>query len=146
MVFVQWYITISSCSTNFSFVLTWINLIQALTINYIRCKEWDDILYQLPNFNGAAVEVCEWIVISSHSLQSIELLIYHFIINLSHISKRGPRLPNKQTFSRRYTVHWFSLNLLSGYVKLNAPVIATCEDYTIRCPKMTTLFIVLVAT
>ena len=30
--------------------------------NYIHCKVWDDITYPFPHFNGAAVEVCEWII------------------------------------------------------------------------------------
>ena len=29
--------------------------------NYIRYKLWDEITYPFPNFNGAAVDVWEWI-------------------------------------------------------------------------------------
>ena len=29
--------------------------------NYIHYKMWDEITYSFPNFNGAAIEVCEWI-------------------------------------------------------------------------------------
>ena len=35
-------------------ILVWIN-------NYIHCKGWDEITYPFPNFNGATVEICEWI-------------------------------------------------------------------------------------
>ena len=33
----------------------------AWIINYIHYKVWDGITYPLPNFNGATVEVWEWI-------------------------------------------------------------------------------------
>ena len=42
-------------------VLTWMNLIQAWIRNYIHYKAWDEIPYSFLNFNGAVVEVWEWI-------------------------------------------------------------------------------------
>ena len=39
--------------TTFNFNLAW--------INYIQYNIWDNITYQLQNFNGATVEVWEWI-------------------------------------------------------------------------------------
>ena len=40
---------------------TWANLILAWSSNYIHYKVWHEISYPFPNFNGAAVEVWEWI-------------------------------------------------------------------------------------
>ena len=36
-------------------------LISAWISNHIYYKMWDEIIYQFPNFNGAAIEVWEWI-------------------------------------------------------------------------------------
>ena len=36
----------------------------------------DEITYSFPNFNGAAVEVCEWMVILSYTLWGMWLLIH----------------------------------------------------------------------
>ena len=36
-------------------------LITAWISNYIHYKVWDEIIYPFPNFNGATVEVWEWI-------------------------------------------------------------------------------------
>ena len=38
-----------------------LTLIPALIHNYIHYKVWGEIIYPFPNFNGATVEVCEWI-------------------------------------------------------------------------------------
>ena len=38
-----------------------LTLISARICNYIQHKAWDAIIYWFPNFNGATVEVCEWI-------------------------------------------------------------------------------------
>ena len=43
--------------------------------NYIHFKVWDEIVYPLPNFNGAIVKVCEWISIIIHILLCMRLLI-----------------------------------------------------------------------
>ena len=36
-------------------LLTWINLSTSKDSNYIHFEVWDEITYQFPNFNGAAV-------------------------------------------------------------------------------------------
>ena len=36
-------------------------LIPTVDSNYIHCKVWDEITYSFPNFNGATIEVCQWI-------------------------------------------------------------------------------------
>ena len=50
-----WYHPWSVRISRFHLVLTWINF------NPSNDKVWDEITYQFPNFNGAAVEVSEWI-------------------------------------------------------------------------------------
>ena len=46
-----------------SLLLTWINFNHSMSwiSNYIHHKVWDEFTYPLSNFNGAAVEVWEWI-------------------------------------------------------------------------------------
>ena len=41
-------------SPTFTLIPVWMN-------NYTHDKEWDEIIYQFPNFNGGTVEVWEWI-------------------------------------------------------------------------------------
>ena len=41
-------------------LFTSFTLIPAWIINYIHYKVWDDITFPFPNFNGASVEVWEW--------------------------------------------------------------------------------------
>ena len=43
-------------------------LISAWISNHIPNKLWNEITYPFPNFNGATVEVCEWIKMSSQPL------------------------------------------------------------------------------
>ena len=43
------------------FYLHSLTLISSWTSNYIHYKLWDGITYPFPNFNGATVEVWEWI-------------------------------------------------------------------------------------
>ena len=42
-------------------LLTWINLILARINDYIYYNVWGEITFPFPNFNGATVEVWEWI-------------------------------------------------------------------------------------
>ena len=45
--------------------------------NYIHDKAWDEITYPFPNFNGATVDVWEWISnFIPHTLFCIWLLIH----------------------------------------------------------------------
>ena len=68
-------------------VLTWMNLIQAWIRNYIHYKEWDKIDYSILNFNGAAVEVREWI--SNFILYFIPYRACDHYPRLIHVNKRG---------------------------------------------------------
>ena len=43
-------------------LLTWFNLNPSMD-NYTHCNVWDEFTYTFLNFNGAAVEVYEWISI-----------------------------------------------------------------------------------
>ena len=51
---------------------TWIKFNPALVCNHTACKEWDEITYPFPNFNGAAVELWEW----------ISKFILHFVMDM----------------------------------------------------------------
>ena len=51
-------------------------LIPAWISNHIYYKVWDVITYPFPNFNGATVEVWEWVNISSHAFLGMWLLIH----------------------------------------------------------------------
>ena len=63
------------------FILTWVS-------NYIHYKVWDEITYPFPNFNGAAVEVWEWISnFTPHCWAYDYLTMLRF--KLIHVSKRG---------------------------------------------------------
>ena len=42
-------------------LLTWINLNPSLEKQFHPFCVWDEISYQLPNFNGAAIEDREWV-------------------------------------------------------------------------------------
>ena len=59
---------------------------------YIHYKMYDEITYPFPNFNGATVEVLEWISNFIHTLLGMWLLI-HAGITVKQISKRGYRSP-----------------------------------------------------
>ena len=39
----------------------WLILISVWIFNYINYEGWDGSIYPIPNFNGAAVEIWEWI-------------------------------------------------------------------------------------
>ena len=77
-------------------LLTWINF------DHMPSKVWNQITYPFPNFNGATVDVWEW----------ISDLIPHFIMDvitypckdkkLVHVSIRGPRPPWDEATIR----HW----------------------------------------
>ena len=59
--------------------------------NYIHYIVWDEITYPLQNFNGANVEVWEWISNYIHTLLGMWLLIYA-------TSKMGPwYIPGQRT-------------------------------------------------
>ena len=40
---------------------TWFNFNSSVDINSIHYKVWDETTYPFPNFDGATVEVWEWI-------------------------------------------------------------------------------------
>ena len=69
--------------------------------NYIHYKVWDEIAYPLPNFNGATVEVWEW--------------IGNFMCLLSHagikVSKRGRNMWSGIPWSISTQLWLFSLRL-----------------------------------
>ena len=44
-----------------------LTLIQVWINNHTPSKVWDEITYPFPNFNGATVEVWEWLSNSSHT-------------------------------------------------------------------------------
>ena len=44
-----------------SFYLHGLILILAWISNYIHYNAWDEIIYSFPNFNGAPVDIWEWI-------------------------------------------------------------------------------------
>ena len=52
-------------------------------------KAWDEITYPFPNFNGATVEVWEWISNFIPHLMMDELLI-HSGFTLKYITKKAP--------------------------------------------------------
>ena len=71
-----------------SLLLTWFNLIPASISNHTHYNVWDDITYPFLNFNGATVEVYEWIsnFITLHwACDYLSMLG----LKLMHISKRG---------------------------------------------------------
>ena len=74
-------------------LLTWINLIPAGISNYIHYKVWHEITYPFPNFNGATIEVWEWI--SNFIPQFYRACDYlsMLVLKLNHVSKRGPSCP-----------------------------------------------------
>ena len=49
-------------------------------------KLWDDFNYPFPNFNGVAVEVWEWMNISSHTFNECNYLSM-LGFQLKHVSK-----------------------------------------------------------
>ena len=48
-----------------------LTLIPAWISNYIHYKVWDEITCPFPNFNGAIIEVWEWIRNLSHTLLGV---------------------------------------------------------------------------
>ena len=46
----------------------WINFIPRMDKQSRPRNVWDEITYYLQNFNGCTVQVCEWILISLHTL------------------------------------------------------------------------------
>ena len=56
--------------------------------NYIHYKVCDEIIYPFTNFNGATIEVWEWI--SNHTLYNGCNYISMLQLKLNHFSKRSP--------------------------------------------------------
>ena len=50
------------------------SLILAWIINQNNYEVWNEMIYPFPNFNGATVEVWEWIIIISHTLIACDCL------------------------------------------------------------------------
>ena len=79
---------------------TWINIIPARINNYIYYNVWGEITFPFPNFNGATVEVWEWI--SNFILHFImDLVIHPFRIKV----KRGT---------------WWLLSWWSAFIKIQS--------------------------
>ena len=71
-------------------LLTWIVLIPAWKTNYVRYTVWDEITSPFPNFNGTAVEVCEWIS-SFIPHFNVHVIAYPCSgLKLNHVSERDP--------------------------------------------------------
>ena len=70
-------------------LLTWLKFNPSVS-NYIKYKAWDDITYPFPNFNGATVEVWEWI----NNIHPILYWACDYLsmmgLKLIHVSRRGP--------------------------------------------------------
>ena len=56
--------------------------------NHIHYKMWDEMTYPFPKFNGATVEVWEWISNFTHTLVACDYLSM-LRLKLNHVSKRG---------------------------------------------------------
>ena len=54
-------IVVCVCILQGPILLTCFNLIPVWICDYIHYKSWDEITYPFPNFNGATVEVWEWV-------------------------------------------------------------------------------------
>ena len=71
--------------------LTWVHpKIPAWISNYINCNVCEEITSPFPNFNGAAVEVWEWI--NNVVLYFAGYVIAYYMLGskLIHVNKRGP--------------------------------------------------------
>ena len=62
--------------------------------NYMSSKEWGEITYPFPNFNGGTVEVWEWI---SNFIPHFTVNVIFIQAEINHVSKKGPRLHNLNT-------------------------------------------------
>ena len=64
-------------------------LISTWLSNYIHYKAWDEIVYSFSNFNGATVEVWEWI---SNCIPHFAGYVITYILGLKliRVSERGP--------------------------------------------------------
>ena len=71
-----WYDTIITGSRLFRgpLLLTWFN--STWISNYNHYNVWDEISYPFPNFNGATVEVWEWISNFAHTSHCMWLFIH----------------------------------------------------------------------
>ena len=49
-------------------LLTWINFNPVWISNHVPIKQWDEVTYPFPNFNGCTVKVWEWISNFTHTL------------------------------------------------------------------------------
>ena len=93
-----------STFTNFVFILDTrgnfnyreLTLIPAWIGNYIFYKVWDEITYSFPNFNGATVEVWEWI---SNFIPLMGMWLFiHAGLNVLYVSNRGHCLLDRHGF------------------------------------------------
>ena len=53
-IFRQWLVTVALLLSRITSIPAWIS-------NHMSCKAQDEITYPFPNFNGCAVEICEWL-------------------------------------------------------------------------------------
>ena len=51
---------------------------------YNHCKVWDEIAYPFLNFNGAAVEIWEWI---SYFISHFTLVVINFLVRIKWIAR-----------------------------------------------------------
>ena len=71
----SWDISLHFAECRGPFYSHGLTLIPEWTSNYTHYKTWDEITYPFPNFNGCAVEVGEWIILS-HTILGTWLLIH----------------------------------------------------------------------
>ena len=98
------------------FTLHRLTLIPAWICNYTHYKVRDEITYPFPYFNGAAIEVWEWISNSSHTLYWACDYLSKLRLKSICISKRGPRLIAQNPVSACCFV---GIHLVSEHYKKN---------------------------
>ena len=80
-----------------------LSLIPAWISNYTNHKVWDEATYPFPNFNGAIVDVCEWI---SNFIPyfTLHVIIYTcWVLELNHVKHTHSHPWTKwPPFRRRY--------------------------------------------
>ena len=86
----QWFgLMLVMINPGASFYLYGLTLIPAWISNYIHYKVWDEITYPFRNFNGATVEVWEWMInFTLHITGHVNTFLR---LKLIHISKSAPR-------------------------------------------------------
>ena len=73
------------------FYYHWLTLISAWISNYTHYNVWDEITYPFLNFNGAIVEVQEWISTFIPHFSGACDYLSMLGLKLNHVNKRGSR-------------------------------------------------------